>query len=278
MAQDATTLALAPEGALPERPLTVPARTSGRLSRVPDITSVVLAVVAAVSGLTAVSTGLRNLLAPLQVPLDLLLVNASPNLATAAFYGVLAAAAERRKRVGWWAIVILGGLELLGGVAVVLAAWFGPPDALDAETLGQLPALPVATALVAVQAVALGVVVAARRHFPTRVRRGAVGRALLVLVAGLALATVLGFALVTLFPGTLSGPADRLVWTVSEVTGTDFASDIAGFGAPPPAVDLVLGVFALAALLTALPRAHEVATRGVGADARRGAARPRAAR
>ena len=186
------------------------------------------------------------------MPLDLLLVNASPNLATAAFYGVLAAAAERRKRVGWWAIVVLGGLELVGGVGIVLAAWFGPPDALDAETLAQMPALPVATVLVAVQAVALGVVIAARRHFPTRVRRGAAGRALLVLVAGLALATAFGFVLVTVFPGTLSGPVDRLVWTVSEVTGTDFASDISGFGTAPQGVDLVLGLFALAALLTAL--------------------------
>ena len=48
------------EGAVPERPLTVPARPPGRLARVPDVTSVVLTVVAAVSGLTAVSTAARG--------------------------------------------------------------------------------------------------------------------------------------------------------------------------------------------------------------------------
>ncbi len=242
----------AAEGALPERPLTVPARPPGRLARVPDVTSVVLTVVAAVSGLTAISTAARGVLAPVQVPTDLLLINASPNLATAAFYGVLAAAAERRKRIGWWAIAVLGGLELLGGVAVVLAVWFGPPDALDAETLSQMPARPVATALVVVQAVVFAVFLAARRHFPTRVRRGAPLRALLVLLLGIAVLTVLGFALVSVFPGSLATETDRLVWTLSEVTGTQFAADIPGFGTAPNAVNLVLGLFGLVALLTAL--------------------------
>src|SRR3954447_1488271 len=256
----------AAEGALPERPLTVPARPPGRLARVPDVTSVALTVVGAGSGLTAISTAARGLLAPIQVPTDLLLINASPNLATAAFYGVLAAAAERRKRIGWWGIAVLGGLALLGGgalavpgaldrlggVAVVLAVWFGPPDALDAETLSQMPARPVATALVAVQAVVFAVFLAARRHFPTRVRRGAPLRALLVLVLGIAVLTVLGFALVSVFPGNLATETDRLVWTLSEVTGPQFAADIPGFGTAPNAVNLVLGLFGLVALLTAL--------------------------
>ena len=157
------------------------------------------------------------------MPADLLLINASPNLATAAFYAVLAAAAERRKRIGWWVITVLGGLELLGGVSVVLAVWFGPPDALDAETLAQMPAArAVSTTLVAVQAVVFVVFVAARRHFPTRSAGGPPRRALLVLVLGMVVVAVPGFALVSVFPGNLASETDRLVWTLSEVTGTQF--------------------------------------------------------
>src|SRR5215212_10136177 len=136
-------------GAVPERPL-APAHRTGRLGAVPRIAALVLATVSAISALTALSPGLRQALAPVQVPFDLLLVNAAPNLTSAAVFGVLAAAAARRKRVAWWSVVVLGALELIGGVAVVLGLWFGPPDALDPETLAQVPGRPLATVLVVV--------------------------------------------------------------------------------------------------------------------------------
>ena len=238
-------------GAVPERPL-APARRTGRLAAVPRIAALVLATVSAVSALTALSIGLRRTLAPVQVPFDLLLVNAAPNLTSAAVFAVLAAAAARRKRVAWWGVVVLAGLELLGGVAVVAALWFGPPDALDPETLAQVPGRPLATLLIAVQAAAFGIFVAARRHFPTRVRRRSAWRALVVLLAGLAVTSLIGFLLVSLMPGTLRTTGDRVVWTLSEATGTQFAGDIPGFGAAPRPVDLALGFLGLVTVLTAL--------------------------
>ena len=109
---------------------------------VPRITALVLATVSAVSALTALSTGLRRALAPVQVPFDLLLVNAAPNLTSAAVFAVLAGAAARRKRVAWWGVAVLAALELLGGVSVVLALWFAPAGTLDPETLAQVPGAP----------------------------------------------------------------------------------------------------------------------------------------
>ena len=238
-------------GAVPERPL-APARRTGPLAAVPRIAALVLATVSAVSALTALSTGVRRALAPVQVPFDLLLVNAAPNLTSAAVFAVLAAAAARRKRVAWWGVVVLAALELLGGVSVVLALWFAPPGTLDAETLAQVPGRPLATVLIVVQVAAFGVFVAARRHFPTRVRRRSAVRALAVLLAGLAVISVIGFALVSLMPGTLASTGDRVVWTLSEVTGTQFAGDIPGFGSAPRPVDLTLGFLGLVTVLTAL--------------------------
>ncbi len=236
---------------MPERPL-APARRTGPLAAVPRIAALVLATVSAVSALTALSTGVRQALAPLQVPFDLLLVNAAPNLTSAAVFAVLAGAAARRKRVAWWGVVVLASLELLGGVSVVLALWFAPPDTLDPETLAQVPGRPLATVLIVLQAAAFGVFLAARRHFPTRVRRRSALRALAVLLAGLAVISLIGFALVSLMPGTLATTGDRVVWTLSEVTGTQFAGDIPGFGSAPRPVDLTLGFLGLVTVLTAL--------------------------
>ena len=87
------------------------------------------------------------------------------------------------------------------------------------------------------QAAAFVIFVAARRHFPTRVRRRSALRALVVLLAGLAVTCLIGFLLVSLMPGTLRTTGDRLVWTLSEATGTQFAGDIPRVGAAPPGRD-----------------------------------------
>ena len=49
----------------------------------------------------------------------------------------------------------------------------------------------------------IGILIAARPEFYTRVRRGAGWKALGVLIVGLAIGTLLGWGLVELFPGTL---------------------------------------------------------------------------
>src|SRR5919199_2127583 len=77
-----------PGGAVPERPSRPPARTTGLLSRVPRIASLVLTVAAVVSAATALSGALHHALAPVQDVLQLLLISAEPNLTSAAVWGV----------------------------------------------------------------------------------------------------------------------------------------------------------------------------------------------
>ena len=241
-----------PGGAVPERPLRGSPRSTGRLSRVPDVASVVLAGVALFSLATALSAMLHRFVAPVVDLVDPLLLNLPSSLSAAAFYGVLAAAAERRKRVGWWGIVVVAGLHLLGSVVLAFALWFAPAEVFGPDPLGTEPSPLLASVLVAVQLVVFVLFVAARRHFPTRVRRGAVWRALAVLVLGLLLAAVVGFAVVSLFPGSLRTPESRAEWTFGEVTGSQVPSDLPGLGAPPRPVALVLGVLGTVALLAPL--------------------------
>src|SRR5437763_519498 len=86
----------APGGAVPERPRSPVARSRGRLARVPDITSVVLTVVAVLSVVTALSIPGRTALGPVLRPLELVLpVNLPSSLSGAALFALLAAAAER---------------------------------------------------------------------------------------------------------------------------------------------------------------------------------------
>ncbi|HYJ76721.1 MAG TPA: hypothetical protein VEV65_14030 [Kineosporiaceae bacterium] len=65
-------------GAIPERPAPGPGRAPGPLARVPAVAAVVLGIASALSAVTALIPALRHALAPVQEPLDLLLINASP--------------------------------------------------------------------------------------------------------------------------------------------------------------------------------------------------------
>src|SRR4051812_33843350 len=176
MAQDAlSTGAAAPAatggavgGAVPERPRPLGSGAGGRLARVPDVASVVLTVVAVAAVLTALSHSLRSVLAPLQVPADLFLTGVPTSLSGAAFFALVAAAVERRKRVGWWVVTVVGGLHLLASLALAAALWFDPfsnDDGLPASDVEHLPPALVATVLVTIQLVAFVLFVAARRHF-----------------------------------------------------------------------------------------------------------------
>ncbi|WP_434100643.1 phosphatidylglycerol lysyltransferase domain-containing protein [Streptomyces olivaceoviridis] len=98
-------------------------------------------------------------------------------------------------------------------------------------------------------ALLLLLLVLARGEFYAVSRRGAVWRALAVLLAGLAVATLLGWGLVLLFPGTL--PAGRhLAWAADRVCGGLVPGSAFG-GRPPRQVTFLLGLFGALALLNA---------------------------
>lgn len=224
----ATVEARGPKGAKgPVRP-----PRDGFLSRVPEGYGAFFGVLSALCVVLAFIEPLRRLLRPVVDFLDQVIVPVSANLAYAAFLFLLAAATAARKKVAWWLVVVYLGLLVLSDVVGLAMGLYA----------ASLPSF-------AVCGVALVLLVVARREFYADSRRGAVWRALAVLVAGLVVAILLGWGLVELFPGTLPR-GDRLTWAAGRVCGGLVSADSFG-GRPPHPVYFFLGLFGAVALLNA---------------------------
>ncbi|MBY8843865.1 bifunctional lysylphosphatidylglycerol synthetase/lysine--tRNA ligase LysX [Streptomyces sp. SP2-10] len=210
-----------------------PGRTrGGRLGRVPEAFATLFAALGLLCALLAVIAPLRRPLGAVVRTLDLLLVPISANLAYAVFLFLLAGATAARKKVAWWLVVVYLGLLVLTDV-------LGAAVGLYAESL---PSLVLCALL-------LLLLVAARGEFYAASRRGAVWRALAVLLAGLAVAIVLGWGLLQLFPGTLPA-GQHLAWAADRVCG-GLVSAGSFDGRPPHQVTFVLGLLGALALLNA---------------------------
>ncbi|GAB2761512.1 bifunctional lysylphosphatidylglycerol synthetase/lysine--tRNA ligase LysX [Streptomyces bullii] len=204
----------------------------GFLSKVPEGFAAFLGAVGVLCALLALIAPLRALLRPAVRVLNLLIVPVSANLAYAVFLFLLAAATAARKKVAWWLVAVYLGLLVLTDA---VAAAFG-------EYTWSVPSL-------AVGALALVLLVVARREFYAASRRGAVRRALGVLLGGLVLGILLGWGLVELFPGTLPR-GQRLAWAADRVCGALVPGDSFD-GRPPRPLPFLLGLFGALALLNA---------------------------
>ncbi|MCS0606150.1 bifunctional lysylphosphatidylglycerol synthetase/lysine--tRNA ligase LysX [Streptomyces sp. LP11] len=204
----------------------------GRLGRVPGGFAALFSALGLLCALLAVIAPLRGPLRPVARTVDLLLAPVSANLAYAVFLFLLAAATAARKKIAWWLVVVYLGLlvltDLLGLAAGLYAA--------------SLPSLALCALLLVLLVVARGEFYAASRH-------GAVRRALGVLLAGLAVAVLLGWGLVSLFPGTLP-QGQHLAWAADRVCG-GLVSNSSFAGHPPHQVTFVLGLLGALALLNA---------------------------
>ncbi|MEU8792324.1 bifunctional lysylphosphatidylglycerol synthetase/lysine--tRNA ligase LysX [Streptomyces sp. NPDC048643] len=220
--------------ARPSKDRAAPARPSPRgfLSKVPEGFATFFGIIGLLCAVLAFIAPLRRVLRPVTRFLDLLIIPVSANLAYAVFLFLLAAATAARKKIAWWLVVVYLGLLVLTdilGVAVGLYAQ-------------SVPSLVVCGLL-------LALLIVARREFYADSRRGAVRRALLVLVAGLVVAILFGWGLVELFPGTLPH-SQRLLWAANRVCG-GLVSGGSFDGRPPRWLFFVLGLFGALALLNA---------------------------
>lgn len=203
------------------------------LRRVPEGFAAFFGTLGLFCAILAVIAPLRHLLRPVVRVLDLLTVPVSPNLAYAVFLFLLAAATAARKKVAWWLVIIYLGLLLAFDVlGIALGFW-----------ADSLPSLIVC-------GIAFVLLVLARKEFSADSRRGAVRRAVLVLVAGLAVAILLGWGLVALFPGTLPR-SEALPWAANRVCGGLFTGHDYFDGRPPRSLHFWLGLFGALALLNA---------------------------
>lgn len=223
----------APPKPAPSRALRRP--TSPRLAQVPHIAGLILGVYAVLVFLWSLSPVLRYLIRPVRLYVDDYYFDApDTSFAWALVLGLLAAALASRKRIAWWLLTVY--LSLIGLANLVVAIADGNVNAAVA---------------CAVHVAVIALLIAARPQFYTRVRRGAVWKALGVLVAGLAIGTLLGWGLVELFPGSL--PQDqRLLWAFNRVTALAAIDNEQFDGHPHGFVNTLLGLFGALAVLAAV--------------------------
>ncbi|MGW0880183.1 bifunctional lysylphosphatidylglycerol synthetase/lysine--tRNA ligase LysX [Streptomyces sp. NPDC002671] len=206
--------------------------SGGRLGWVPEAFAAFFAALGLLCGLLAFFAPLRRALRPVVHALDELLVPISANLAYAVFLFLLAGAIAARKKVAWWLVVVYLGLLVLTNALDVSVG-------LYAESLASLVLCTLLLVLLVVT----------RREFYAASRRGALWRALAVLAGGLVVAILLGWGLVTLFPGTLT-ESQHLAWAADRVCG-GLVSNSSFDGRPPRRVTFVLGLLGALALLNA---------------------------
>ncbi|KNB53803.1 bifunctional lysylphosphatidylglycerol synthetase/lysine--tRNA ligase LysX [Streptomyces caatingaensis] len=201
--------------------------------RVPSGFALFFGLLGVFCALTSLIPPLRSGAHPVTEALDTLTVPTAPNLAYAVFLLLLATAMAARKRVALW--FVLAYLALLALADVLL---------LFADYWDTVPSLVLSLA-------AMALLVLARDEFYAQVRRGAFLRALLVLVAGLAAGTLVGWGLVSLFPGSLErGGGNRLMFVANKVCG-GLVSGRHFTGHPPHPVYFLLGLFGALALINA---------------------------
>ncbi|MFT4397401.1 bifunctional lysylphosphatidylglycerol synthetase/lysine--tRNA ligase LysX [Gordonia lacunae] len=202
---------------------------------VPRITGRVLGLFAAVVALWSIAPPVRHLVSvPRRYFDDYYFDAPDTSLSWALVLGLLAAALGRRKRVAWW---------LLVGYLVVRVLFLAALVVVDGD--------PHAAVAAVIESGVLLILVAARKQFSTRVRRGALPRAVTVLIVGLGVGTVAGWGLLSVVPGDLA-PGERLLWAFNRVSALSLI-DLDDFsGHPPAAASAVLGTFGAVALLASM--------------------------
>ncbi|WP_462052399.1 bifunctional lysylphosphatidylglycerol synthetase/lysine--tRNA ligase LysX [Rhodococcus sp. RS1C4] len=205
------------------------------MREVPHISGLVLGVFAVLVFLWSLSPALRAVIRVPREYIDNYYIDApDTSLAWALVLGLTAAALASRKRIAWWFLTLY----------LVLVAVSNLADAIDGNNISAWIAL-------GVHIVIVGVLIAARKEFYTRVRRGAAWKALGVLILGAVVGTLVGWALVALFPGTL--PENQtFLWAFNRVTALATVDNEQFDGRTHVFVNTLLGLFGALALLAAV--------------------------
>lgn len=212
---------------------------ASRFSWVPAAAGWTVGVIATLSLIASVSQTVRWLI---QVPREF--VNAyifnfpDTSFSWAFVLALLAAALAARKRIAWWILV----LYMVGAIGWNLGDLATGGDPL-AEDVGEVIGL-------AFHVVAIVCLVLARNQFWAKVRRGALLKSAVVLVAGMAIGILAAWALLELFPGTLA-PEWRLLYAVNRVSGFATVPTEVFEGYSHPFLNAIFGLFGALALMAA---------------------------
>ncbi|MFN3002550.1 bifunctional lysylphosphatidylglycerol synthetase/lysine--tRNA ligase LysX [Mycolicibacterium wolinskyi] len=182
-------------------------RPTSRFSWVPAAAGWTVGVIATLSLIASVSPLVRWIIrVPREFVNDYVFNFPDTSFAWAFVLALLAAALAARKRIAWWILV----LYMVGAVGWNLGDLVGGGNTA-AEDVGESIGL-------VFHAAAIAFLVLARNQFWAKVRRGALFKSAVVLVAGMAIGILAAWGLLELFPGTLA-PEWRLPYAINRVSG-----------------------------------------------------------
>src|SRR6478609_3782817 len=218
---------------------TAKTRRTSAFRWVPAAAGWTVGIIATLSLFASVSPFFRSLIkVPREFVNDYIFNFPDTSFAWAFVLALLAAALAARKSIAWW-ILVLYMVAAVGWNVVDLVTG----DESVIEDIGEVIGL-------AFHVAAIAFLVLARREFWAKVRRGALIKAALTLVAGMAIGTLIGWGLVELFPGSLAR-SDRPLYALNRVLAFAGAAPENFAGQPHVVANALLGFFGAVALMVA---------------------------
>jgi lysyl-tRNA synthetase class 2 len=216
-----------------------PRTRRARHAWVPAAAGWIVGTIATLSLIASISPGLRWLIrVPREFVNDYIFNFPDTSFAWAFVLALLAAALAARKRIAWLILV----LYMVAAIGWNLYDLIDRGETWMRET-GELIGL-------AFHIVAIAFLLLARKEFWAKVRRGALLKAAVTLVACLGIGTLIGWALLELFPGSLARE-DRFWYALNRVGAFAGASANSFSGHPHVFVNALLGLFGALALMVA---------------------------
>ncbi|MBP1821431.1 bifunctional lysylphosphatidylglycerol synthetase/lysine--tRNA ligase LysX [Mycobacterium sp. OAE908] len=216
-------------------------RPASRYSWVPAAAGWTVGIIATLSLIASVSPGIRWVIKqPREFVNDYIFNFPDTSFAWAFVLALLAAALAARKRIAWW--ILLG--YMVASIVWNIGGLVTSPKSV-ADDIGEVIGLVFhVTSILAL--------LLARKQFWARVRRAALLKAAATLVVSMAIGTLVGWALLELFPGSLARE-DRFLYALNRVSAFAGASSESFSGHPHVFVNALLGLFgALALMVTAI--------------------------
>ncbi len=223
-------------------------------ARVPTFFSAMLAALAVLCALAAISLAVFSRSQPFREVIDDVLVPAPANLGYAAFVGVLAASVARRKRLALGVLLTYFAVQVvadLGFLTLISTTRLGAVGHAVQHLRRPSWWIPGATSANLVLAIAAIVVLwLARGQFFAQVQRASAAKAAAVFASIIVVWSLGGWLLVDAFPGMLQH-GQKGLYAFQRVLGGAFDFDATRRGQAPGWVNLILGLGGAIALLAA---------------------------
>jgi lysyl-tRNA synthetase class 2 len=214
-------------------------RRASRYSWVPAAAGWTVGIIATLSLVASVSPGIRWVIKePREFVNDYIFNFPDTSFAWAFVLALLAAALAARKRIAWWILIGYMVASIVWNVGGLVTS-----PKLVMEDIGEVIGFGFHIASILF-------LLLARKEFWAKVRRGALVKAAATLVTGMAVGTLIGWALLEMFPGSLARE-DRFWYALNRVSAFAGADPDAFSGHPHVFVNALLGLFGALALMVA---------------------------